>query len=924
MSPPVPAPAPAHPQPALGTATLGESGREPYWAAPPERRASVADPGSARWCRACGAVSTGPGSSCAACGWSFEPAGAPQSWVGMVFALPGKLLVNKRRGICIAADQHAVELHFSAVDSQVIPLTNLPSFDEGWSRTDLSPSARLQHAARQVQHGEIKATWDAAVLFEVAGAWANLSVAAMRQLADEAITMGWPEVLDWVGLTPSEKSWRRAHAAASTGDASALAGHLAELPPSGYPDRLRLCLPFLSDVLREPDRWKRVVAAGTALQLEGAATLASVVAGANRTALQDLGRLLSERGHMQRGQYWVDAADRLDGGVPGAPPDQPQQAWRALAYLFNEADDPEVDEMPPVLSQLTPSLFDDLIEADRLTADHNLGDVAGPNRSYVQARLTPQVLSEDELRSLGHHGELARRHFVTGTLDELSRLPAHPVVGHYQQLANVALGQPAETVKLRKRTRRALTAIVRARADLESATINSLPDELMEDPSLWMLVSAYAQSGALVATDEQRRNHGVYVNWLDLNRLCGLVTEGLNEDAVELGLCLLETIDEPGAKAEASSLTAAALHRAARTEEAFVLVEEAMSIHKAEGLWVNAAILARRVRPERAAYYDAQLAMFLGSPEARATALRFAIDSSGRAGEESWRSDLIEAAKVVLADCDFDTYAMVLSKARTAASRLVLELPARGGRFDQPRFLYTKIAQTFASGDPSANDIIDAFNGVAEEHRDDAWFMQELQSQADGQIGVMSEASLCAYRIGLVSISFAGSMQRWLRPEQVYMLGCLGTTRTEYELIANERWLSDTAYDEWFFDPIEQFLASGNNLAPDVACQVREAFSKSLHRAMMRHLGITRELSVVIWRNFRNEVRTNRRGREKLVTELPELREDTLVRIRLGERAAEALRSLGSLTVEQQRRIGEIEELALAYRRDTIDSLQEL
>ena len=72
------------------------------------------------WCRACGAPQMKAGSTCDGCGWALDTAEVPPSYVGLVFAMPGRLLVNKKRGVCVAADEQSATIRLDTPDADGI------------------------------------------------------------------------------------------------------------------------------------------------------------------------------------------------------------------------------------------------------------------------------------------------------------------------------------------------------------------------------------------------------------------------------------------------------------------------------------------------------------------------------------------------------------------------------------------------------------------------------------------------------------------------------------------------------------------------------------------------------------------------------------------------------------------------------------
>ena len=118
-------------------------------------------------------------------------------------------------------------------------------------------------------------------------------VRVLRRLADDAPSLGWQHILEWAPLTDSEKSWRTAHHAATTGDLDALRESVAKLPSAGYPNRASLLLPHLGAVHHQPEAWKPALDAIAQLR-QGTLDLLVGTLAPNRAASDLNEKILSE------------------------------------------------------------------------------------------------------------------------------------------------------------------------------------------------------------------------------------------------------------------------------------------------------------------------------------------------------------------------------------------------------------------------------------------------------------------------------------------------------------------------------------------------------------------------------------------------------------------------------------------------------
>jgi hypothetical protein len=166
--------------------------------------------------------------ACSVCATNLAIDDPPQSPIGLAFEVRGKLGIGQKRGICVDVDGDSLVLHLSAKEKEPtrLPVTTPPA--------DLVPAThcaatRLLYAADLIDG---KLSWDRDLLRRRAAELCS-DIRITRRLAEEALTLDWQHIVDWVPLTESEKAWRAAHAAASSGDVELLRSSVNRLPSSG-------------------------------------------------------------------------------------------------------------------------------------------------------------------------------------------------------------------------------------------------------------------------------------------------------------------------------------------------------------------------------------------------------------------------------------------------------------------------------------------------------------------------------------------------------------------------------------------------------------------------------------------------------------------------------------------------------------------
>ncbi|MEZ5383633.1 MAG: hypothetical protein R2754_17765 [Microthrixaceae bacterium] len=565
---------------------------------------------------------------------------------------------------------------------------------------------------------------------------------------------------------------------------------------------------------------------------------------------------------------------------------------------------------------LSAVLLDELVEVgslDPVTAFDHLGEA---DRTYLEARLRPGALDLDALERAEHVDELARRAFLTGDEASLDGLPAGDAVNHYQELLHVVAGEEVALQRLRPTARSAIAAAVEAQGLAAEGRRLVLPDEVVQDPSLWNLFIESARRGNIQLSDAQRRSGIRYADWVALQELAGLVADESMDRAVEVGRSLVKTTHDPAFRAEAASLTGAALRALDRSSEAYDLLETQLSGNYSQGLWLNAAILAEAAKPDAARHYWTHLAKEMVAPLSWAALLR-AVEAPGASGIDQWSSDLIALASEALAVCDVDTYARLLSKARGGAPKLVTELSKRGGEFDHPRSLYLLLVKAYSARPVRSDELVGCFTSVSEERRSDAWFVRELQHLADGLIAMLLDSLADAATAAEIAAALSqGQLRAWLRPEQVYLLSCLGFGQQAGHNATTKSWRPQHEYEQRVFVPLSEFRSIHAPEAPPWMELTYEGFSRAIFASIKGRLTVVTRDGAKLERITRDELHEGSLPRLQVEAERLTDRQDLKPHLDLAQAC---IRNMKTLTPQDSTlnsmRISELEGLVRELER---------
>ncbi|MFZ4434758.1 MAG: hypothetical protein ACOYOQ_16325, partial [Microthrixaceae bacterium] len=276
------------------------------------------------------------------------------------------------------------------------------------------------------------------------------TLADRRAFAGSAVAAGNVDAISASGLGSRETAWLRMWCHHQRRDAPAAIAEAVALGASGYPDRVGVFAATIDEWIT--DDTVRGIVFGLCAQLpdQPVAQLLFAALAAPPTPVDelplDVNRLAGPG--IEVSAATAPLARRLASndvvGVAASSRYASDLSVRSVAMLR---------ACPglglPSLRDLDMSVIDDAIDSGAVTAAH-LDEVAstlgeGPRR-YLTARVAPDRLSDDELRSLGHEAELRRRAFIerrdvaagSGDADDevrryelLSRLRAgdHRVVG---------------------------------------------------------------------------------------------------------------------------------------------------------------------------------------------------------------------------------------------------------------------------------------------------------------------------------------------------------------------------------------------------------------------------------------------------------------------------------------------------------------
>lgn len=837
------------------------------------------------WCRSCGASQDGTARNCSACGVGMATDPPPPSSLGLVYEVRGKLGIGHRLGVCVDEDADSLVLHVSAKDKEPmrLPREARPTMDVP---AQLGAATRLLYAAGLT---EPKA-WDRDLLRrKVAELCADVRV--LRGLLDEALELGWREVADWVPLTSSERAWRMAHHASAKGDISSLRTALLALPAQGYSERAALLLPHLAVMRQDCQAWRAVVDPMVAGGAEKADLVRRLTFEPWRDSLNAGAALLPASPAAE----WVSVIGQLDAGDAVPAPSSPgYRAWAAVS-LLTAPNRGRLDAALDQIVDLEPALLDDLIDEGRLTAAASLADVKAPARTHLLSRLAPHELADEELATLGHVSELARRHFLRRNRSALDGLPALPRVRYYQALLDLVEGERADPERLDADAVELLTALEEDLARFRDGYSGSLSDVVASDPSLWPMFTDLAVSGKLPS--DSGRSAGDPLNvWIGLNRLLGLVWEGSGEAALEHGRRLLPHLTEERQADEALSILSFVLSRLGRVDEALANLDKALKGSYTENLLVNASVIAAMARPEVAVGLLARLVDEAPSAELQNAALSRAI--------EVWESSdlpfpqvLIPALRAVMsAALPIDDYLMYSNVVINVAPDMVASLPDPGGELSGPYAILRARSRFKLESDFFLVDLADELIKVYRAVGRTPWFDRIWGAW----VSDVHDAVFVDFGEALGSAEFIDKVlvdaPELLTQEQRFILAPQAGAHLNYMYThKRDSWLNDRAWTKFFFAPIDEFLAARTGLDRNEADRLASNFTLCIGNATLNMIQVVRNTSAAEYNPLADRLRWDTENFAAIRSQMRRLLEETEQGpLRIVEAAVARMRKLGS------------------------------
>ena len=601
--------------------------------------------------------------ACSRCGWPPEGPPRTDSRIGLVFEL-GRL--RKRLGVCVEETETQLVLHIDSKDDRTVELADLPTQTDHTSAND-PPAVRLHRFEALRQAGAIRTKTDPERLRALIAAWTR-DAATIRATYDAALEGDWADVLEQLELSPVEKAWRNAHHAATLDDLDGLVDNLALLPVEGYLERIGLLLPHLTELAEtHTSRLVDIIARWDESLPGAAAVLARLQLGhvTDPKALSGSARYFSESLAGEAGDRWESAVAMLDEGKIGEPVRETCTTWAAYRAFSSLESGRRLDEHH--LARLTLPFLEQLVAVDGVTVEGASRNLSGQEHSYLLARLDPASLGTDQLVAVRHTAELARRAFDERNQTSLSSLPDDdPAVRHYRALHNFRDGEEYTPDDLREFVREKLDLFASARKAVAQGEADTLPDRLLDDPTLWPALQQLALDGKLTVGLDQRMVFPEFAEWVDLHALVAMLWKGENFEADALGARMASTLEIEQLRDEALNLRAFALSQLGRYTEALEVMEDAMAGEYTEALLINTCLIASQAEPEVAARYLARLINEAPNQELQVAALRQAITIW--TGDEQMPEETARSLRTVLqieslADQDYIDFIRLQSNA---------------------------------------------------------------------------------------------------------------------------------------------------------------------------------------------------------------------------------------------------------------------
>ena len=783
------------------------------------------------WCRSCGAPQQTQAGPCAACGVDLA-VDAPPDWpIGLVYEARGTLGLLKKYGVCVGFDGDSLLVHYAAKEKELtrIPRQTPPS---AVAPLQLSPATRLLHVAGQPPKG---AQWNVDWLRQQVSPLCQ-DIRALRRLYDESLTLGWQHILDWAPLSPSEKAWRTAHHAAATGDVPSLHTALAQPPPQGYSDRALLVVPHLAAVRADGEAWRPIAQTLVSSQADRGLEVLVAALGAPAKALENAARLLPDAAV----QTWQPVLDGFDSGRRIPPPPQAEGAasWLAASLISSDTET-NLDARITQVAGAGTALLDDLVDSGRLTAAAAF-DGAGKARAYLQARLAPERLTPDELRMLGHLDEFARRCFLARDRATLFGLDPTPRVLHYQGLLDVVEGAAPDPARLDAATLATLALPDQALAALKAGEARTLPPAVAADGSLWPLFSDLAITGQLLPDASRPADHPLNT-WIALKRLLGLLWEGRWSDAVDHGKQLMPHLTDERMRDEAANLTAFALDQLGGSQDALDLLQDALSGLYTENLLVNASLIAGKVSPAIGVGYLARLVDEAPTEDLQRAALTRALGVWSDSGEPFPQVLIPIVQRWLSRPVSLEDYLSVAGIAASAIPADIVNLPNPGGEFDGPYRITVAVARFNCDDKFTLADLAQQFVAVHQSVGRPEWFNDRWSFW----VGLVEDSVFVDFGQAVGSAMFIDQVlinaPELFTAQQRFVLAPQAGAHLAADFSERDAWLSERAFEKFFFRPIEEFLHARSQYKTGEADYLASNLTLCLGRASGWYLGVNRD-----------------------------------------------------------------------------------
>lgn len=700
---------------------------------PPRPAVTWAESAFDRVCRGCGVDVPRGDRACPACAAPLAPAPRPTARLGTVHQYRKGL--RKRLAVRVADTAEGSTLLMADGELRRFPEAEVPPPAPVALlsvRADLrAPHSELVRLARGVDGGEIERSWDPDRLVDEAFAALGDDVGVARLMAVDLLALGAPELVDRLPLPASERSWVAAVDAGGRGDVVAFLQALAALPPDRYRPKIVLVarlLPLLSADTRRAVR-------SHLLPFVDLEPLARILVRADEgdDTLEALGDDIAwmaqrSQGH-DRHDSWGSRSRLLAARSSDAP----------VAAL--EADDLAVAPL---------SVLDDLVDRDRLGRELVAAGAPSEHRSYLLARVAPQVLDDDALVDLGHDAEQARRAFVAYDDNALASLAPSDAVRHYRALEQLRAGRLAddllEEVRADARPVAARYALL-AQAQADGVDVGALVDDtVLDDRTLWPMLLDLVDARHLQAPSDVLGRHPDFVEWLSLQQARECLFDGEWAAAVDAAKQCLALARAEAVRDEALNLIACGHHHLGNDEAAMRALESAIEGAYSESLLANIGIVAAGLAPEVAAVHLARLMAEAPTIQMRIAAARRAVDI-WLTDTDLWAGDISEdkdhipdvlrdpLRALIVSDVPLDDFRALLRLASVKDEAWVADptnLAASPHRDSLEATFYTRKARSLLS-------LIEVIGEVMRNGAPPAWVLDERDSLRNATVEVLFE-----------------------------------------------------------------------------------------------------------------------------------------------------------------------------------------